>query len=77
MPMAYPGMQGTAIFDNLAIEHSLRGLPDQRLTYEICTKKPKNLSEAVDIITWHKACQQYTTMNNDGKTSAPLAGSAV
>ena len=65
MSRAYPGMQGTAIFDNLAIEHLLRGLPNQKLAYEIFTKKPKNLSDAVDTITWHKACQQYTTKNND------------
>ena len=65
MSRAYPGMQGTAIFDNLTIEHLLRGLPDQKLAYEIFTKKPKNLSDAVDMITWHKACLQYTTKNND------------
>ena len=65
MSRAYPGMQGTAIFDNLAIEHLLRGLPDQKLAYEIFTKKPKNLSDAVDMIIWHKACQQFTTKNND------------
>ena len=65
MSRAYPGMQGTAIFDNLAIEHLLRGLPDQKLAYEIFTKKPENLSDAVDMITWHEACQQFTTKNND------------
>ena len=58
MSRAYPEMQGTAIFDNLAIEHLLRRLPDEKLAYEIFTKKPKNLPDAVDMITWHKACQQ-------------------
>ena len=61
MSRAYLGMQGTAIFDNLAIEHLLSGLPGQKLAYEIFTKKPKNLSDAVEMITWYKACQQYTT----------------
>ena len=31
------------------------------------SKKPENLSDAVDMITWHKACQQFTTKNNDGE----------
>ena len=61
MSRAYPGMQGTAVFENLAIEHLLRGLPDQKLAYEILTKKPRDLSEAIDMITWHEACRQYTT----------------
>ena len=72
MSRAYPGMQGTAIFDNLAIEHLLRGLPDQKLAYDIFTKKPKNLSDAVDMITWHKAYQQYTTKNNDGENLSSI-----
>ena len=61
MSRAYPGMQGTPVFENLAIEHLLRGLPDQKLAYEILTKKPRDLSEAIDMITWHEACRQYTT----------------
>ena len=64
MSRAYPGMQGNAVFDNLAIEHLLRGLPDQKLAYEIFTKKPKDLSDAVDMITWHEACRQYTAKSN-------------
>ena len=72
MSRAYSGMQGTAIFDNLAIEHLLRGLPDQKLAYEIFTKKPKNLSDAVDMIIWHKACQQFTTKNNDKENPSSI-----
>ena len=60
MSRAYPGMQGTAVFENLAIEHLLRGIPDQKLAYEILTKKPRDLSEAIDMITWHEACHQFT-----------------
>ena len=72
MSRAYPGMQGTAVYDNLATEHLFRGLPDQKLAYEISTKKPKNLSDAVDMITWHKACQQYTTKTNDGENLSSI-----
>ena len=64
MYRAYPGMQGTAVFEGLAIEYLLRGLPDQKLAYEIFTKKPRELSDAVDMITWHEACRQYTTKSN-------------
>ena len=60
MSRAYPGMQGTAVFENLAIEHLLRGLPDQKLAYEILTKKPKDLSDTINMITWHEACHQFT-----------------
>ena len=60
MARAYPGMMGTDIFNNLAIEHLLRGLPDQKLAYEILTRKPRDISETVDMITWHEACKQYT-----------------
>lgn len=56
MSRAYPGMQGTAVFENLTIEHLLRGLPDQKLAYEIFTKKPKDLSDTINMITWHEAC---------------------
>ena len=54
MSRAYPGMQGTAIYDTLAVEYLLRGLPNQKLAYEIFTKIPRDLSAAIDMITWHK-----------------------
>ena len=60
MSRAYPGMEGTSIYSNLLIEHLLKGLPDQRLAYEVLTRKPRDLNEAVDMITWHEACRQYT-----------------
>ena len=54
MSRAYPGIQGTAIYEALAVEYMLRGLPDQKLAYEIFTRKPKDLSQAIDFITWHQ-----------------------
>ena len=54
MSRAYPGMQGTAIYEALAVEYMLRGLPDQKLAYEIFTRKPNDLSQAIDLITWHQ-----------------------
>ena len=64
MTRAYPGIQGTGIFEHLAIEHLLKGLPDQRMAYEILTKKPRTLSQTVDMITWHEACRQQTVKNS-------------
>ena len=64
MTRAYPGIQGTGIFENLAIEHLLRGLPDQKMAYEIMTKKPRSLSETVDMIKWYEACRQQTVKSS-------------
>ena len=64
MSRALPGIQGTGIFENLAIEHLLKGLPDRKIAYEILTKKPRTLSETVDMITWHEACRQQTMKNS-------------
>ena len=61
MVRAYPGILGTDIFNSLAIEHLLRGLPDQKLAYDILVRKPQDLAEAVDMIIWHEACR--TNMN--------------
>ena len=61
MMRGYPGIQGTKIYNSLAVEHFLRGLPDQKLAYEILTKNPRDLSEAVNMVTWYEACNQFTT----------------
>ena len=60
MLRAYPGMQGTAIYETLAIEYLLRGLLDQNLAYEIFIENPKNLLETVEMITWHETCHKLT-----------------
>ena len=64
MTRSYQGIQGTGIFENLAIEHLLKGLPDQKMAYDILTKKPRTLSETVDMIPWHEACRQQTMKNS-------------
>ena len=60
MLRAYPGMQGTAIYETLAIEYLLRGLPDQNLAYEIFIENPTNLLETVEMITWQETCHKLT-----------------
>ena len=68
MSRAYPGMQGTPVFENLAIEHLLRGLPDQKLAYEIFTKRPRDLSAATDMISWHETSRliTHTSLKHEG-----------
>lgn len=65
MSEAYPGMQGTDIYSGLAIENFLRGVPDRKLAYEVQLRKPRDLTEAVDMIMWHEACKQSSFRNTD------------
>ena len=54
---AYPGFQGTEMFQKIAIEHMLQGLDDPGVAYDVQTKRPKSMAEAVDMITWHECCR--------------------
>jgi len=65
MSRAYPGMEGTPIYNNLLIEHLLKGLPDQRLAYEVLTRKPRDINEAINMIAWHEVCRQNTLKASD------------
>jgi len=60
MSRAYPGIEGTPIYNNLAIEHLLRGLSDQKLSYEVLINRPRDFRQAVDMIVWHDACRKCT-----------------
>ena len=64
MRKAYPGLEGTELFNGLTIEHLLNGLPDQHIAYDVLTKKPKSLEEAMDMIAWHECCKG----NSRGRT---------
>ena len=54
---AYPGFQGTEMFQKIAIEPMLQGLDDPGVAYDVQTKRPKSMAEAVDMITWHECCR--------------------
>ena len=54
---AYPGFEGTDMFHKIAIEHMLQGLNDPCVAYDVQTKRPKSMEEAVDMITWHECCK--------------------
>ena len=53
---AYPGIQGTALYESLSVEHILKGLSNKHLAYETLVRKPNNVSEAVNILVWQEAC---------------------
>lgn len=54
---AYPGMEGTIIFDKMTVEHMVSGLSDPNLIYDVMSKKPQTVEEALDMIQWHECCK--------------------
>ena len=59
MSRAYPDIQGTKIYENIAVQHMLRGLSDQHLAYEVFVQKPINLIQAVEMINWQEMCRSF------------------
>ena len=53
---AYPGIQGTALYESLSFEHMLKGLSNKHLAYETLVRKPNNVYEAVSMLVWQEAC---------------------
>lgn len=60
MAKAYPDIGCSETFTQMTIHHLLQGLPDQTIAYEVLIRKPKTLTEAVDMITWHECCKETT-----------------
>ena len=60
MNRAYPDIGPTETFNQMTIHHFLQGLPDQTIAYEVLIRKPRSLTEAVDMITWHECCKETT-----------------
>ena len=54
---AYPGIAGSAILEDMTIEHLVGGLTDQTLMYDVLTKKPRTVEEALDLIQWQESCK--------------------
>ena len=54
---AYPGMAGTTLSEELTVEHLVGRLADQNLVYDVLTKKPRTIKEAMDLIQWHESCR--------------------
>ena len=65
MAMGYPDIGSTYTLKQIVTRHFLQGLQDQVIAYEVLTKKPRNLTEAIDMITWHE-CYKESTKKNTG-----------
>ena len=57
MGKAYPGLEGTQLFVDLTIEHVVNGIAETDLAYDVLTKKPRTVEEALDMIAWHECCK--------------------
>ena len=53
---AYPGIQGTTLYEKLSVQYLLKGLSNKHLAYETLVRKPNNVSEAVNMLVWQEAC---------------------
>ena len=60
MARAYPDIGNTDTFTQMTIHHLLQGLNDQSIAYEVLIKRPRTLTEAVDMVTWHECCKETT-----------------
>ena len=58
MTKAYLDIGMSETFNQLMIHLLLHGLSDQSIAYEVLIRKPRTLSQAVDIITWHECCKE-------------------
>ena len=61
MTKAYPDIEGTETFTQLAIQHFLNGIPDQDLSFEVVKLSPRSLAEATDLLIWLESCKQSTS----------------
>ncbi len=78
MTKAYPGLDGTQIYQTMAVEYICNGLPDPNMAFDILTKKPKTIAQAIDMIEWYECCKngkrrsvvrQVTTENDEEEYS--------
>ena len=60
MAKGYPDIGSTETFNQMTMHHFLQGLPDQAIAYEVLTRRPSNLTEAIDMITWYECCKEST-----------------
>ncbi|CAG2206102.1 unnamed protein product [Mytilus edulis] len=64
---AYPEIKGTQLFEELTVEHFLYGLNDENMTYDVISKQPKSIDEALNMVMWHESCRSRSGKNR--KTS--------
>ena len=56
---AYPEMIGTILGEEITIEHMIGGLADQNLVYDILTKRPRTVEDALDLVRLHESCKGF------------------
>ena len=63
---AYPGCV-LKLLERLTVEYFLWGLSDTDMIYEVLTKKPQTVNEAVDLIRWHTCCRSIQSQQKFNK----------
>jgi hypothetical protein len=51
----------------------INGIEDQDVAYDVLSKRPKSLDEAINLLTWHHSCKRSlrsTKPDNDGYSSS-------
>ena len=61
MTKAYSDIGMSETFNQLMIHHLLQGLSDQSIACEVLIRKPRTLSQAVDMIILHELCKETTS----------------
>ena len=61
---AYPGLEGSELFNSMTIDHLVSGLQDPNLVYDVKTKRPTTIQEALDMIAWHECCRGAARKRN-------------
>ena len=67
MAKGYPDIGCTETFTQMTIHHFLQGLPDQTIAYEVLIRKPRSLTEAIDLIAWHECCKESTRKKTNAR----------
>lgn len=74
---AYPGTAGSQLAEDLTIENLVGGLADSTIIYDVLTKKPRSVQEAIDLIQWHESCkaeQRRKVAFKQVSVETPVAG---
>ncbi|KAK3082541.1 hypothetical protein FSP39_018678 [Pinctada imbricata] len=65
---AYPGV-GDELYNSLCVENMLSGIQDQDVAYDVLTKRPKTVDEAINLLTWHQFCKNGLNSKRANKHS--------
>ena len=63
---AHPNLSGAAgacYLEEMIIEKLIDGYPDSAIAYEVKTKDPKSVQEALDLLQWHGVCRRSQGKN--------------